>query len=396
MNTVSRCPTCGKPLVESGCPVCDTRLSGEVRGQLIRLSVLVVLTVAAFFLTRAVAGGNDEVRKRQAAAWFAAAERANDQADGDAAVAAFRRAVSRAPNNASYRLALAGALTARHQNAEARRVLLALRELQPDDPATNIQLARLEATGADVDVVRRYYQAALAGLWRPNETDDQSRIRLELVDFLLQHGERARALSELLQFNAAAAHDAALRTRAARLFLSAGEPRRALALFESVLISDRGSTAALAGAGDAAFQLADYRLAMRYLDAAERDVEPSVNHQVVRLVLSADPLEPRLSAAERNRRLRVALDRAGEQLEVCLAASDPAPPTLEALRGEWQALDSQSPPNSRRDLRDTVDAFDLVLRIADSIAGQCPSQKTTPLDRALVLIGRKHGFDERP
>lgn len=396
MSNVSRCPTCGQPLLESGCPVCDTRLSGEVNGQLIRLSALMVLTLAAFFLTRAVAGGNDEVRERQAAAWFAAGRRAINQADGDAAVAALRRAVSRAPSNPSYRLALAAALTASQQNVEARRVLLTLRELQPDDPATNIQLARLEATGPDVDAVRRYYQAALAGLWRPSETDEQSRIRLELVEFLLRHGERARALSELLQFNATTGQDVALRIRAAELFLSAGEPRRALALFESVLTTDRRSTAALAGAGDAAFQLADYRLAMRYLDVAERGAEPSLNHQVVRLILSVDPLEPRLSADERNRRLGVALDRAGEQLDGCLAAVSPVPPTLEALRGEWQALDSKPPWHTRRDLRDTVDAFELVYRIAESIRMRCPNLQEAPLDRALVLIGRKHGFDERP
>lgn len=92
-------------------------------------------------------------------------EQALQRGDLEAAVAALRRATGKDPNDAGYRLALARALMAAHQDEAARQLLLGLREQQPEDSETNLQLARLEVRRGDRTAVGRYYQTAIVGLW---------------------------------------------------------------------------------------------------------------------------------------------------------------------------------------------------------------------------------------
>jgi hypothetical protein len=112
--------------------------------------VLVGVTVASFFGTRGVAQSNEALHRRQATAWLEAGQRASRGGNPETAVAGLRRTVSKDHENRRYRLALAQALAASHLD-DATCVVLALRHTQPEDPATNLQLARLERRGADAD-----------------------------------------------------------------------------------------------------------------------------------------------------------------------------------------------------------------------------------------------------
>ncbi|MBI4485978.1 MAG: tetratricopeptide repeat protein [Acidobacteria bacterium] len=301
-----------------------------------------------------------------------------------------RRAVTKDPQNTQYRLALADALAANHLDEEAKRVLLALRESQPEDPAANLQLARLEARGSDADATRRYYQNALAGLWRPEQAEERRRVRTELIEFLLAHEERARALSELLVLAANLPADAAVHAQVGRLSLAAGDPRLALDHFVRAVDLDSGHAGALAGAGEAAFELGDYNLALRYLKAAPgADADAANLRELTQLVLNGDPLAPRLGSNERRRRLLVAFERASERLEACGDAG------LEPLRNEARDFESALSLPRRRQPPDLVnDGVDLVYRIERDVEQSCGTPPT-PLDRALLLIGRRHGFEER-
>lgn len=361
------------------------------------LVILIGITVVAFFGTRAVAHSNEALRRRQAAAWFSAAQRASRDGQAEIAVAGFRRAVAKDPDNKQYRLALADALVASRLDGEAGRVLLALREAQVEDPETNLQLARLEARGPNTDAARRYYQSALAALWRPEQAEVRQRVRFELIEFLLAHEERARALSELLLVAATLPQDAAVQARVGQMFLAARDPRNALDHFDQAVRLDPESMDALAGAGEAAFDIGDYNRAFRYLNAApQRNARLAELRDVARSVVELDPLAPRLGTNERRRRLREVLRHTSQRLETCLNDhSMPRNETLERLRKETRDLRSSLDLPRRREPRDLVDdGVDLAYRIERKVERSCGSP-AAPLDRALLLIGRRYGLGEQ-
>jgi tetratricopeptide (TPR) repeat protein len=374
---------------------CNTwLLSRFVHREIVVLTVLVAITVGAFFGTRAVARRSEALRERQAAAWFDTAQRASRDGPGEAVVRGLRRAVSKDPDNRPYRLALADALGATGLDDEARRVLLELREENPDDPETNLQLARLEARGDDTDAARRYYQNALADLWRPGQIADRRTVRFELIEFLLAREERARALSELLLLAANAPQDAALQARIGRMFLTAADPRRALDHFTAALRLDAGHAAARSGAGEAAFALGDYSLAHTYLRAARDDPRAVDLGAVAELVISADPLAPRLQANQRRARLVAAIEQALTRLDACADSLGREGATgLEPIRDEAQLFAAGLPRARQQNARDLAEeGVDLAYRMERAAAERC-GEPTSRFDRALLLIGRRHGLD---
>jgi hypothetical protein len=118
--------------------------------------------------------------------------------------------------------------------------------------------------------------------------------------------------------------------------------------------------------------------------------------EVTELVLSRDPLEPRLRAADRGRRLLSSLHQAAQRLDSCLGAPlTGAKESLDALRREIRDVETAfegRPPQQIGDL--AADGVDLVYR-AERAAEQHCTAEPTPFDRALVLIGRRHGFEEQ-
>jgi tetratricopeptide (TPR) repeat protein len=169
-----------------------------VHREIVVLAVLIAIAVGAFLVTRRFAASNDALRRRDAAAWYASGQQALERRDLDTAVNALRRATARNPDAVTYRLALAEALTVAQQDDAARQLLLGLREVQPEDSQTNLRLARLEGRRGDTAAAGRYYEAAVLGLWKGEQRRARRQVRTEFIQFLLSHGERDRAVSELL------------------------------------------------------------------------------------------------------------------------------------------------------------------------------------------------------
>lgn len=220
-------------------------------------------------------------------------------------------------------------------------------------------------------------------------------MRLELVDFLLMHGERARALSELLVMTANLPEARTVHVQVGTRLLRAGDSSRALDHFTRVLREEPDHPDALAGAGAAAFELGDYARARRYLNAAPDSDPRTVDlREVTGLVLAADPLEARIGAAERRKRADAAVQRAMEVLDVCLAAAPgDRSDALEALHAELRTFASTFAARIRRDPRDvSEEGLELAYRVQASVEQAC-GPATAPLDRAILLIGRRHGLD---
>jgi tetratricopeptide (TPR) repeat protein len=363
-----------------------------VQREIVALVLLSALAVAAFFVTRAAAAANSHLRLQDASAWYARGERAANAAEPDAAIHALQRASGIDRDNLEYRLALARALAADHQESAARQLLLGVREHTPEDPQVNLQLARLEARRGDTTAAQKYYRDALYGAWKAEDAEPRRRARTEFVRYLLDHGEQKRAVSELIVLSGNLPDDAAAQTAAARLFLQAGEARQALELLEHVLTRDPDNRAAAAGAGEAAFALQDYTRAVRYLRVAAGDDQLADLRAIAELVLADDPLRPRLSSAARWQRVAAGINYARQRLNECTPTTGSRDASLTSLRTEAAVLE---PSLTRRALRDSPeiinDAVGLIVRIEHRAGTVCGPP--TRQDRAWALIGRLHDLD---
>ena len=366
-----------------------------VHREVILLTVLVGVAVGAFAMTRMAASGNREMRRADAAAWYARAQEDLRGGSPERATAALRRAAALDPDEAEYRLELARALAAAEQDAEARQILLNQQARQPENPEVNLQLARLDARSGDLPAAVRQYQHALAALWTAEQLDARRQVRIDLIELLLSYDQRSRALSELLVLIANLPDDPAAHAAAGQMLLRAGDPRRALDRFVDVLDRDPKAGEALAGAGEAAFELGDYQQARRYLAAAPVSLgRVEELRTIVDLVLTTDPLAPRLSLRERRRRLAIHVKEAASGLAQCLTGplGSEAATDLQALSVEVEALaatlGTRAAPRSREAIEE---GFDLAHRGARTVVQTCGA--STPADRATLLIARRYGLD---
>jgi len=400
MESPARCTTCNGVLTAGRCLHCEQQWRYRfVDREIIILTTLVAVTIAVFFATRRFAADNDVMRRQDAEAWYAIGDAALQKGDLPSAVPAFRRAAAKDPDDARYRRSLATALMANHDDDAALQLLLDLRDEQADDAETHLQLARLEARRGDETSAGRYYQTAIVALWQAAQAPARQQVLTEFVQFLLKHGERDRALSELLVLEAGLTGDVPSQVSAATMLLAAGDPRRALDHFQSALQREPTDAKALAGAGEAAFDLSDYARARRYFNRISTDTDRTRDlRALTELVLGDDALAPRLPIAERRRRLGTALTRVVERLQACeaRAPADRLDAGVDVSATLTQAVALDKTLESRRGLRssDEVEAaFDVVYRGTREADRACGSPE--PLDRALLLIGRRHGLEDQ-
>jgi Tfp pilus assembly protein PilF len=398
MASSDTCKMCGGPLTAGRCLRCESQWQYRyVHREIVILAVLMAVTVATFVVTRRFASSNETLRLQDGRAWYTQGQRALEGAHVETALVALRRAVAKDPNDVTYRLALAHALIAAHEDETARQLLLELRDQQPEDSETNLLLARIEARRGDRTAVGRYYQTAIVGLWPAEQRPAQRRVRTEFIEFLLDHGERDRALSELLVLEASLPDDGPSQRTAGRMLLAAGDARRAAAHFSQALRLDPNDQIARAGAAEASFELNDYAHARQYLDALEEDTDRSKELRTMTdLVLSNDPLAPRLPIGERRRRLAADLAQMTRRLDACQARTPAerrqAGVDLQPLLTEALGLDTTLNARNRPSSSDQIEAgFDVVVRgerLADRACGS-----PDPLDRAILLIARRHGAE---
>jgi tetratricopeptide (TPR) repeat protein len=365
-----------------------------IHREMLQLVVLAVIAIAAFFLTRAVATNNRESSLRTAAEWYRRGEQELESGRIDDAIAAFRRANVKSRNNKVYSVALARSLTIKGDRDSARAILLTLRESAPEDASINLQLARIARDRQDVTEALRFYHDALYAPWPPDATEARRRVRLELIQFLLTHGQTSDAQSELLAASADSPDDVTHHLELAQLFGAAGDHDGALSQYQRALRLAPDNDEALAGAGQAAFHLARYALAQRYLNRTRAEATAvRSTREVVDLILSRDPLAPRIGTPERKRRLTENVAYAIQRFDACVAQSPAVSADDLSLQNEAGALAARLKTPQPID-QDVIEAgADSVDRIEHVVVERCGP--ATPADRALLLIGRQHGGESR-
>jgi len=309
----------------------------------------------------------------------------------------FRGALTYDPGNSQYQLWLARALRDSGRLSESQAYLLSLWERAPQDSTINLALARLAVRQHALDNAIRYYHNAIYGIWDRDADSNRRTTRLELIQFLVQENALAQAQAELLSMAQTLPPEPELHLQVAVLFTRAGDQHHALAEYRQVLHLDRRNQAALAGAGEAAFQLRRYDLAQHFLKTAvetdSADVQSRQLLGTVNLLLGSDPFRPRISDAERNRRLQAAFEHAGRRLQACAASlqldlTSPSANGLHDLSVQWNELQPklrQLRSAGETDLPDII--MDLVSTIEQKTAERCGPP--TGMDLALSLISHQ-------
>jgi len=317
----------------------------------------------------------------------------------DLAVEHFRDALVYSPDNFEYQLQLARALRDTGRTEEAEAYLVSLWERAPQDGAVNLALGRLAARQKSLDRALQYYHNAIYGVWSSNPDEHRFQAWFELIDFLLRQNARPQAQAELITLAAELPPQPDLWLRVADLFASIPDYDRALAEYRQVLKIQHGNPKALAGGGEAAFNLGQFRLAEHYLQEAAaantQDAKVARLLEVSRLVLTRDPFRGDISMEERNQRLKSIFGDAGERLESCMASQSGRPPNapsatsaLAPLKTQWDEMKRKlGRLRSSREAGLPDEVMDLVLKVEQQTQS-CPPSAT---DQALLLLAQNRG-----
>lgn len=248
---------------------------------------------------------------------------ANDLAAGHykAAEQDYRTALRYARDGYSQQLGLAQSLIGLGRMGEASVYLENLWVLQPEDGIANRELARIAAGKGDTRNALRYYHNAIYATWPEDPSKERENTRWELIKYLLSIHGVAQAQSQLILLGAEVGDNPIDQLNLGQYFLKVQDGQHALAAFRVVLRADPHSARALAGAGEAAFDLGNYTLAQHYLsavvarDPADRDSASllEVTTEVTRL----DPFRRQISDAERNQAVEAAFAAVGDRLKTC-------------------------------------------------------------------------------
>ena len=319
------------------------------------------------------------------------------------AIESFRNATTNDHDNASYTLALATALAAENHIDEARQALLRLRTAAPESGEVNLNLARLDAREDKMSEAVHYYHNALYGVWPPDQTATQrSKVRTELVRFLLAGGDSSQALSELLLLSSDIPDNAPAHDNVGQLFLESGDLPHALEQFTRAIRLNPKDADALAGAGRASFDLGDYAKARRYLEMAlavgSKSSDTAGLLDTAKLIFMRDPLAPRLGTQERVRRMSDDLKFVSDELQSCLVRKqhdENSRVVLQPLLDELvDGLENQFQARAlRQDPEGFRNGLNLMERTESATSQICG--ESSAVHNALLLIGKKNGIVEQ-
>lgn len=338
-------------------PADSSRLR-QARHDTVALLVLLAVLVVLFGLTTWVVGRYDALRAARAWNWEKAGAAALRQGHPRQAATDYRNALGYGRENPGSQFGLATALLQSGELKQARHYFLALWAESPQSGPVNLGLARLEAEQGHAATAVRYYHNAIYGIWPSGAAAHRRAARRELIAFLLRHGEMEPADAEILALASALPPSIQAHTSIGRQLLQVGDNHHALAEFRAALQRDPRSFAALVGAGRAAFRLAQYAQARRYLVQALRlqphDIVAGPLLATTNQVLQLDPFAFGVSRRQREARAREDLRIALARLQRCAPPPAPRPvkgkptaPTRAAAPGAAPSVAARSQAPAR-------------------------------------------------
>lgn len=331
-----RCAQCGEvlPSDANACPACGAQIEELARRPRGTFAILLILLLIGLTLTGVLVRGFDARRAQLAQRWYSRGEHDLQKGISLQAVSEFQTALAYSRDDSNYRLKLALALMQAGRWEQARAHLLNLWEKRPGDGEVNLLLARNFAHGGLSSNAVRYYHGAIYGVWETNPLANREATRFELVDYLLSKGLQEAAQAELIALSAEAPTSTVDQLRLANLLLDAGEPQRALQIFQKVHRKERNNYPAALGAAEAEFKLMRFASALPLAKEAV-NLQPGSKDAAQLLsqthaLVQADPRARGISTKERASRALAAFKVASARLDECDAAH-PGDPQLQQL-----------------------------------------------------------------
>lgn len=381
-----RCGTCGEVLGKAGEP-CRHCGAPSATYHPVTFIVFIVILAAAFGITRVVVTRFEHRQQDLATRWYdrgIAALQQNRPAD---AIIDFETTLAYERDNRTARLHLAQALIAAGQGREARVHLLNLYDTQPGDATVNLELARLAAASGRVPDAMRWYHGAVYAVWEDDPVRHRADARLEFARFLLDHNDTTQAQAELIAAAGEMPPSVDMQVSLGQLLMRAGEPRRAMNVFQHVLEVKRDDADAVRGAAEASLTQADYVTARRYYAELTRlnpkDDAAAHNTNLLEMVERLDPQARRLSANERDSRVLSAFGIAKDRMQAC-------PALASALDLQTQMAELQRRANAktlRADSEAVSAIMDFVYRVEQSAATSCSAGALK--DEALLVLAQR-------
>jgi len=373
--------------------------SGYPREFVLFICFLLVLMLLAFtaFLARMYHKDIHVV----ADGWFSRGESEFKLGNPSEAIVDYRNALAYSPGNPIFQLHLAEALTVAGRRDEARSYLLNLLTENPGSGQINLDLARNSLDSMPDSM--RYYNGAIYGYWESDPMMMRWKVRRELCEYLLNRRAADQVEPEIIALaQEVPSNDVESQKVAAALLLRVNLWSRALEEYRAILAAHKSDQDALAGAGIASFHLGQYARATLYFDQLPRERREASD--IARLLSTTQAIEaenpffPRLSDADRARRITKALALAQGRLEDCMAQLTPVLSGAAQLQPLLNQLRSRSPNWNERAFahnQSQVDAaIALVFQAENAATAQCGEPQDSP-NRALSLIGQSESAGEQ-
>jgi predicted Zn-dependent protease len=285
-----------------------------------------------------------------------------------------------------YELDLVDALIAANKADEAEPLMNEILLREPDDGRANLSAARLMLQKGNTTDAVSYYHRAIYGDWGENAASRRVSARMELVRLLVAEHKDKELLAELLPLQEEAQTNMPIQKALGHLFLVAGSPSRAAAVYQAMIAHDPKDPGAHAGLGEAELQQGEYRDAHSAFLAALRykpqDASIQRRLDLSNTLTELDPTPRRLASMEKYHRSIHILQLAYDDLNACLSKHPAAPATEAAqlLSAAHGALTSKPPANATNELAEEVLGIaEKIWRARVAACGPAASSEAEPL-----------------
>ncbi len=199
------------------------------------LAIMLFLIFAGFAFTQYIVRLHRNTEASLAKRWFHRGNEAMQVNLPALAAEDYRTALTYDRENDEYRLRLAQALLADNRLNEARSHLESLWEEEPANGEVNLALARLHVRRGDRARAIRYYSNAINGVWDEQPRQQRIATRFELIRYLMQLHDLARAQAELLALQADGPPDPSDQLLLGQMLLQANDPAHAIAAYDTLV-----------------------------------------------------------------------------------------------------------------------------------------------------------------